>query len=467
MITENKSEIIIAAENAMKSIQDWRNRDGGGVSDLTDFLSQQSLLPPIQPNKLSDLIKEAKESGGEIPLALHAIACLNFIGGGEKPRIASITGKSKRWKKFSGEELPSFIKFLARHGVRSVVGFCVSDLADFIDDPEIQQENITQNVSTMKKDLDEVNKDLRLELGKFSPDIRTFIHSDVFNSGHLKTNFDKLFNSPKISHDDTVKLRKWLVENATTPETDPFLTHAPEDEAVWQIFTSGVLYAADAASSPEVTREVFPAEKIPGTVMLNLFPDYKADAIIQRVFSDMLVPEDKQPSVITPFVNAGRWESKPVPQTDFADFPSELPNGVGLSPLEVFNGVMKLDDGKFTDEKLFDRKISVAKGLVAQIFDRQAADKCAADLNAVRLARLGHDKTDNLPTILVEKRQSLSLVVSKANGVSLGEATRLIAGGAVRVNGKKITAQVLLPTDASVLSVGKQKAWRVEFKEGE
>ena len=467
MNTGNRSEIIVGAENALKSIQNWRKREGEGVAGLTDFLFQQSLLPPIKPDKLSGLIKEAKDSGGETPLALHAIACLNFIGGGEKPQIASITGKSKRWKRFSGEELPSLIKLLAKNGIRSVVAFCVSDLADFIDDPGIQQKNIAQNVAAMKKDLDGVNKELRLELGKFSPDIRTFTHSEVFNSDPLKTNFNELFDSPLIGHEDVIQLRKWLVENATTPETDPFLTHAPEDEAAWQILTSGILYAADAISSSEVTRKTFPAEKISGTVMLNLFPDYKADAVIQRVFTDILVPQDKQPPVITPFANAGRWESKPVPLTDFGDVPSESPVGVGLSPREVFSGIMKLDDGKFGGEKLFDRKVSVAKELVAQIFSRETADKCLADLNAVRLARFGSDESSNLPVIKVEKRQSLKMAVSEAHGVSLSEAARLIIGGAVKVNGEKITGQVLLPTDASVLSVGKQKAWRVEFKEGE
>lgn len=478
MSTKNKSEIVVAAENALKSIQDWRNKEGGEVSDLADFLSQRSLLPPIKPDKLSDLIKEVKESGGETPLALHAIACLNFIGGGEKPQIASITGKSKRWKRFSSEELPSLIKLLAQNGIRSVVAFCVSDLADFIDDPGMQQDNIGQNVTAMKKDLDGVNKDLRLELGKFSPDIRTFTHSKAFNFGSLKTNFDKLFNSPKISQDEAVELRQWLVTNATTPETDPFLTHAPEDEAVWQIFTSGILYAADAASSLEVTKGVFPAEKISATVMLNLFPDYKADAVIQRVFTDILVPEDKQPPVITPFANAGRWESDPVSPTDFSGVPSELQTGVGLSPGEVFNGIMKLDDDKFASENLFDRKVSVAKELVAQIFGRETADKCLADLNAVKLARFGFDELANLPVIKVEKFQSLKMVVAKANGVSLSEATRLIAGGAVKIDGQKLTvsgegdhrvlaSQIIFPVDASVMSVGKQKAWRVKFNEGE
>lgn len=478
MTIENKSEIIVGAENALKSIQNWRNREDGEVSDLTDFLSQQSLLPPIQPDKLSDLIKEAKESGGETPLALHAIACLNFIGGGERPQIAKITGKSRRWRRFSGEELPSFIQLLAQHGVRSVVAFCVSDLADFIDDPELQRENICQNVAAMKKDLDETNRKLRLQLGKFSPDIRTFTHSKTFNSGPLKTNFDKLFNSSKISQDDTVELRKWLVENATTPETDPFLTHASEDEAVWQIFTSGVLYAADAASSLEVTKGVFPAEEFSGNGMLNLFPDYKADAVIQRVFTDILVSEDKQPPVITPFVNAGRWESKPIPPTDFAGFSGDLPAEIGLTPRKIFNGIMKLGDDKFVDENLFDRKVSIAEGLVAQIFGGETAGKCSTDFKAVRLARLGQNKTDNLPLINVENRQSLALVVSKAHGVSLNEATRLIASGAVRVNGEKMTvsgeadhralaSQVLIPTNASTLSIGKQKAWRVKFKEGE
>lgn len=476
MTTKNESEIIVAAENAMKSIQDWRNRDGGGVSDLTDFLSQQSLLPPVQPGKLSNLIKEAKESGGETPLALHAIACLNFIGGGEKPQIASITGKSKRWKRFSGEELPSFIKSLARHRIRSVVAFCVSDLADFIDDPGIQQKNIAQNVTAMKEDLDGVNKELRLELGKFSPDIRTFTHSEVFNSGPLKTNFDRLFNSPLIGHEDVIQFRKWLVENAITPETDPFLTHAPEDEAAWQIFTSGILYAADAASSPEVTSQIFPAEKISGTVMLNLFPDYKADAIIQRVFTDILVSEDKQPPVITPFANAGRWERKAVTSTDFTSLSGESSLKIGLSPGAVFNGVMKLSDDKFAGENLFDRKISVAKELVAQIFGGETADKCSADFDAVRLARLGKDNAENLLPIKVEKRQSLTLVVSEARGVSLSEATRLIVGGAVRIDGQKVTvngegdkrvlaSQIVFPANATVMSVGKQKAWRVEFNE--
>jgi hypothetical protein len=478
MTTKNESEIITGAENALKSIQDWRNRGDREVSDLTDFFSQQSLLPPTKPDKLAKLIKEAQESGGETPLALHAVACLNFIGGGEKPQIASITGKSKRWKRFSGEELPSLIKLLAQNGVRSVVGFCVSDLADFIDDPGIQPENIGQNVTAMKKDLDGVNKELRLELGKFSPDIRTFTHSGVFNSGPLNTDFDELFNSPLIGHQDVIQLRKWLVENATTPETDPFLTHAPEDEAVWQIFTSGILYAADASSSLEVTRGIFPAEKISGTVMLNLFPDYKADAVIQRIFTDILIPKDEQPPVITPFANAGRWESKPVPSTDFGAVTSELPVGAGLSPQEIFNKIMRLNDNDFSGEKLFDRKVSVASELVARIFDREAADKCLADLNSVRLARLGHDKIDNLLVIKVEKPQSLSLVVSKALDVSISEAIRLIAGGAVRIDGKKITvsgegdrralaSQIVFPANASVMSVGKQKAWRVEFKKGE
>lgn len=474
MTTKNESEIIVGAENALRSIQDWRNREGGEVANVTDFLSQRSLLPPTQPDKLSGLIKEAKESGGETPLALHAIACLNFIGGGEKPQIASITGKSKRWKRFSGEEFPSFITLLAQNGVRSVVAFCVSDLADFIDDPELQRENIGQNVAAMKKDLDEASRKLRLQLGKFSPDIRTFTHSKVFDFGPLKTNFDRLFSSPLIREEGITAFRRWLIANATTPETDPFLTHASEDKAVWQIFTSGILYAADVASSPEVTREVFPAEKISGTIMLNLFPDYKADAVIQRVFTDILVPEDKQPPVITPFANAGRWERKAVPSTDFADFSADLPAGIELPPREIFDGIMNLEDDTFVDENLFDRKISVAKGLVAQIFGRETADKCSADFDAVRLARFGKGSTENLPSIKVEKRQSLPLVVSKAGGVSLSEAIRLIAGGAVRVNGGKITvsgkgdrralaSQILLPTDASVLSIGKQKAWRVEF----
>lgn len=202
--------------------------------------------------------------------------------------------------------------------------------------------------------------------------------------------------------------------------------------------------------------------------MLNLFPDYKADAVIQRVFTDILVSEDKQPPVITPFANAGRWEREVVPPTDFASFSGELPVGVSLSPQEVFSKIMKLDDDKFADENLFDRKVSVAREAVAQIFGGKNADKCLTKFEATRLSRLGEGNTENLPLIKIENRQSLKLAVSKASGVSLSEATRLIVGGAVRVNGEKITGRgVLLPIDASVLSIGKQKAWRVEFKKGE
>lgn len=477
MITESQSGIIVAAESALGSIKDWQNRERVKVVNPADFLAQRSLLPPIHPDKLFDQIKKAKESDGETPLTLHAIACLNFIGGGEKPKIASITGKSRRWKRFSSEEFPSLIRLLAQQGVRSVVAFCISDLADFIDNPEINRANIAQNVTTMKKDLDEVNRQLRLQLGQLSPDIRTFTHTEVFNSGPLKTNFDRMFNSPKIGHEDTVNLRKWLVENVTTPETDPFLTHAPEGESVWQIFASGVLYAADAASSLEVTKDVFPAENIDGAIMLNLFPDYKADAVIQRVFTEILVPWDKQPPVITPFANAGRWESQPVLQANFSEFLGELPNGVGLSPHEVFGGVMKLHDDKFAGENVFDRKVSIATGLVAQIFGGEAADRSLTEFQATRLARLGKGNTDNLPLINAEKGQSLTLIVSKASGVSLSAATRLIAGGAVRIDGKKVmvsgegdqhalAGQIIFPENAAVMSVGKQKAWRVEFNEG-
>lgn len=133
---------------------------------------------------------------------------------------------------------------------------------------------------------------------------------------------------------------------------------------------------------------------------------------------------------------------------------------------------MKLDDDKFTGENLFDKKVSIAREAVAQIFGGKDADKCLTEFEATRLSRLGEGNTENLPLIKIEKRQSLKLLVSKASGVSLSEATRLIAGGAVRIDGQKVmingegdnrvlASQIVLPATASVISVGKQKAWRV------
>jgi hypothetical protein len=482
MFTENKSKIIVAAESALKSIKDWRSKECG--STLTDAdknigqnLIKLSLLPPLNQELLQKTLGAAIESDGEVPLALHAVGCLNFIGGGEEAHIARITGKSKRWKRFSQEELPSMLEVFAKQGIRVAMGFCISDLGDFIDNTQQDKDNIEQNVAAMRRDLDQTQKVLKKKWGSNSPEIRVSRHRDVFENGPVGTTFDRMFASDSINHDDVSLLRSWLLENAVTPETDPFLIHAPEDEAVFQIFASGVLYAADIASSAAVMQEQFPAEGFEGTVMLNLFPDYKTDAILQRVFTEILVPKSQQTAVISPFANAGRWESDPVTPTDFGDAPSELPARKSLSPEEIFNGIMGLNDDNFKGEKPFDEKISVAKGLVAQIFGRDTADQCLADINAIRLARFGSDKSVNLPIVEVGERQSLTMVVAKAHGVSLSEATRLIAGGAVRIDGQKIivsgegnrralAGQIVFPTNASVMSVGKQRAWRVKLEGG-
>ncbi len=472
--------IIRLAESALGSIKDWRNREGNltpANKDIGQALINLSLLPPLNQELLQKTLNAAIESDGEVPLAIHAVSCLNFIGGGEEAHIAKITGKSKRWKKFSQEELPSMLDVFAKQGIKVAMGFCISDLGDFIDKTQQDKGNIEQNVTAMRRDIDQTQKVLRKKWGENSPEVRVFRHRNVFESGPTGTTFDKMFASNSITHDDVASLRSWLLENAVTPETDPFLIHAPEDEALFQIFASGVLYAADMASSTAVMQEEFPAEKIETTVMLNLFPDYKADAIIQRVFTEILVPESQQVAVVSPFANAGRWESDPVTPTDFGEVPSELPLRDGLSPRDVFNGIIGLDDDNFNREKLFERKISVARELVAQIFDRETANKCLADIDAVRLARFGSDESANLPVIEVGKRQSLTMVLAKAHGVSLSEATRLIAGGAVRINGQKIivsgegdrralASQIVFPPDASVMSVGKQKAWRVKFGGG-
>jgi hypothetical protein len=480
MDTENESRIIIAAESALKSIKNWRNKEGSLMladKDIGQTLINLSLLPPMNQELLQKTVSAAIASDGEIPLALHAVSCLNFIGGGEEAHIAKITGKSKRWKKFSQEELPSMLDVFAKRGIRVSMGFCMSDLGDFIDNTQQDRDNIEQNVSAMRRDLDQTQKVLKEKWGKNSPEIRVFRHRDVFEGGPTGATFDEMFASDNITHDDVALLRSWLLENAVTPETDPFLIHAQEDEALFQIYASGILYAADIASSTTVVQEQFPAEEIKNTVMLNLFPDYKADAIIQRVFTEILVPESQQIAVISPFANAGRWESDPVTPTDFRDVPSELPFRNNLSPREVFNNVMGLNDDSFSGEKLFDRKKSVARELVAQIFGREDADKCLADIDAVRLARFGIDESANLPVLEVMKHQSLTMAVSKANGVSLSEATRLIVNGAVRINGQKITvygegnrralaSQIAFPANASMISIGKQKAWRVKFDEG-
>src|SRR3990167_8472288 len=98
---EEKNVIINKAEKALRSIGDWRIRERSRVPGETDIvreLTNLSLLPPLHLESLQEAVRVTIDSEGEVPLALHAISCLNFIGGGNKSHIATITGKSKRWK---------------------------------------------------------------------------------------------------------------------------------------------------------------------------------------------------------------------------------------------------------------------------------------------------------------------------------------------------------------------------------
>lgn len=469
MTTGNKPEIIVAAENALKSIKDWRNRGSNlapADNDIGRALIDLSLLPPLNQELLQKAVSEAIESEGEIPLGLHAIGCINFIGGGEEAHIAKITGKSKRWKRFCQEELPLVLDLFVEQEIRVAMGFCISDLGDFIDNTQPDRDNIEQNVAAMRRDIDQTQKDLKKKWGKDSPEIRVFRHRDVFESGLVGTTFDKMFASEDITHDDVASLRLWLLEKTVSPETDPFLTHAPEDEALFQIFASGVLYAADIASSTAVMQEKFPAEEIKNTVMLNLFPDYKADAVIQRVFSEILVPKNQQTAVISPFANAGRWESDPVnlrlPRVE----KKAEGNDIRTDPKRVFNAIMSVPDANFSSANIMETKLNVAQDGVSILFDKKTADKCRRKFEAVQQARNGDVEPGELVSFQVVEGERLAAVIARMRNISNSEARRIIVGKGVKINGKTIVVNDMeaagnffVSPDVRVISIGKRDAW--------
>lgn len=470
MSTKNKSEIIVAAENALKSIQDWRKRGSDlapANNDIGRTLINLSLLPALNKELLQSAMSSAIESDGEIPLALHAVSCLNFIGGGEEAHIAKITGKSKRWKRFSQEELPSVLDLFAEQSIRVAMGFCISDLGDFIDNTQQDKDNIEQNVTAMRRDLDQAQKNLKEKWGKNSPEIRVFRHRDVFEDGPVGATFDQMFASNDITHDDVASLRLWLLEKTVSPETDPFLIHAPEDGALFQIFASGVLYAADIATSPAVMQAQFPAEEIKNTVMLNLFPDYKADAVIQRVFTEILVPEGRQTAVISPFANAGRWESDPVDLRLPAVKKKQEHNDTPVNPKNVFIAIISAPDAIFSSSDIMERKLNVAQHGISALFDKESADKCRREFEAVKQARGGLESVE-LPSFQVTNGEQLAVVIARMRKVSNSEARRIIAGKGVKINGNTVlvndmetAGNFLIPPDARVISIGKRDAWTI------
>lgn len=334
--------IIANAENVALAIKNWREKPPQKptrFNDLTEALINSSLLPPNRPEAIASVLDACQKSQGEIPLVLHAISCLNFIRTEAGARIVKIDTKTRRWKVFVQQELPSFLEMFSANGIRPILGFCVSDLADFIDDKQLGVKIIPQNVQAQHEDLDKLALSLRKKWGFMAPDIRVLQHSQLFNSGPLKQHFDEMFNGPTLTEDLVKTFRHWLMINAVSPETDPFLSTASEAEAVWQIFASGVLYAADAAASPAVMQKIFPAENINQTLMLNLFPDFKADAIIQKVFIDSLIKPEQQPVIISPFPNAGRWQSDP---SEAMVFPQNLQFDWKRPILELITDLMKI-----------------------------------------------------------------------------------------------------------------------------
>lgn len=288
--------------------------------ELFQSIVGNSVMPPVNLSGFIDQTLRSQKSEGEIPLTLHAIACLNYPtpasqeDPGLNPFLPVRTDKY-RWPRFAGE-VKDLLIAMNEVGVRANFTFGVHDMLNFVPpedyftSEDVLKRSITQNVTAMTTSMNGLNAELssmNLANPSLPPRVATFAHSDLLTEGnpHFEE-FIKNLDYFKEQKDLLSALRSWLLTNypddVSKIETNNAAAH---EERLAKMLA---LYATDKLRAANVAGELLGESPTESSTLISLQPG-KPSEWTTELFSLAALRGADNLSQISPFKNAGSWSN--------------------------------------------------------------------------------------------------------------------------------------------------------------